>query len=282
MAGLSLTRLRRLHGRAAATLEKADFLHRRLREELLSRLDFVALQPQQILDLGAGPGAAGAALASRFPGGRLIALDHAAEMLGAADTDAALRVCGDANRLPLPDASIDLVFCNLLLAYCPNPIPVLAEIRRVLREPGVVLFSTFGPDTLVELREAWAELGDHTHVVRFPDMHDLGDLVVRAGLAEPVLDRETLTITYPDLPALRADLRAAGSVNRTAGRNPGLTGRGAGQRMQASLDRYRDDDGRLALTVEVVYGQAWSGPPPDRRAGPETSIPLDQITRRRN
>ena len=280
MPDVSRRRLRALHGQAARTFAQADFLHRRLREELLSRLDFVALEPRRVLDLGCGPGAAFAGLEGHFPDASLIGIDHAPAMLQAAGATRALQLCGDAHRLPLPDGSIDLVFCNLTLAYCPDPVPVLAEIRRVLAEPGLVLFSTLGPDTLVELREAWAPLGDHTHIVRFPDMHDLGDLVVRAGLAEPVLDRESLTLSYPNLAALRAELRAVGSINRTAGRNQGLTGREKGRRMLSALEPCRDADGRLSLTVEVVCGQGWAGAPAGRRAGPETSVPVDQITRR--
>lgn len=280
MAEVPLSRLRRLHRRAAVTLPQTDFLHRQLREELLSRLPFARLEPRLVLDLGSGPGGAFAALANRFPGARLVGLDHAPEMLLAAGQDAAQRVCGDANRLPLPDQSVDLVFCNLLLAYCHSPVPVLAEVRRVLRRPGLFLFSTLGPDTLAELRAAWTEADHYTHVVRFPDMHDLGDLVVRAGLAEPVLDRETLQVSYADIDAVRADLRAAGSINRTAGRNPGLTGSAAGRKFRAALDRRRDADGRLALTVEVVYGQAWAAADSDPASGNETAIPIDAIRRR--
>lgn len=282
MTEVPQSRLRRLHRRAAPTLANADFLHRRLREELLSRLDFARLEPRVVTDLGAGTGGAFAALAARFPGSQVLGIDHAPEMLLAAGAGQALRVCGDARRLPLADQSVDLVFCNLLLAYCHDPVPVLAEIRRVLREPGLCLFSTFGPDTLVELREAWAEADEHTHVVRFPDMHDLGDLVVRAGLAEPVLDRETLQVSYADVSALRADLRAVGSINRTAGRNVGLTGRRVGQRFRAAMDRRRDADGRMVLTVEVIYGQAWGTANSPGRDSVETSIPLDTIRRRRS
>jgi malonyl-CoA O-methyltransferase len=273
--------LRQAHGRAAPHFATADFLHRRLREELLTRLDYVQLEPATVLDLGAGQGGAFAALAGRYPRSRLIGLDHAPQMLLAASCDKALCICGDAVQLPLPDASVDLVFCNLLLAYCSDPVPVFGEVRRVLREPGALLFSTLGPDTLVELREAWAEADDYTHVVRFPDMHDLGDLVVRAGLAEPVLDREILRVSYSQLEGLRADLRATGAINRTAKRNHGLTGRRAVGRLRAALDRRRDADGRLPLTAELIFGQAWAGPMADGAEGSETSIPIGAIGRRR-
>jgi malonyl-CoA O-methyltransferase len=274
-------RLRRLHDNAANTLGRADFLHQRLRDELLSRLDFIALKPSCVLDLGSGSGQALPRLQSRFPDATLVAVDHAPRMLAAVDTGGAGRLCGAAEQLPLSDQSIDLVFCNLTLAYCPDPVPVLAEIRRVLREPGLMLFSTFGPDTLAELRTAWADADNHTHVIRFPDMHDLGDLVVRAGLAEPVLDRDVLTVTYEYIQSLRDDLRAAGSVNRTAGRNPGLTGRESYRRFRAGLEQCRNAEGRLSLTGEVVFGQAWAGTPAAQLGGIEASFPADQIGRRR-
>jgi malonyl-CoA O-methyltransferase len=270
--------LRRAHRRAAPRFAAAEFLHRRLREALLARLDYVRLDPRVVLDLGAGQGGAFPALAARYPQARLLGIDHAPEMLLAAAPGSALRICGDAARLPLPDASIDLVFCNLLLAYCPDPVPVLAEVRRVLRQPGLMLFTMLGPDTLDELRAAWAAADDYAHAVRFPDMHDLGDLLLHAGLAEPVLDRDILQISYAGLGDLRDDLRATGAVNRCAGRNPGLTGKGTAGRLRAALDRARGPDGRFPVTVEVVFGQAWAGEPADN----DISIPADSIVRRKD
>jgi malonyl-CoA O-methyltransferase len=191
-------------------------------------------------------------------------------------------VCADAAAIPLADASVDLVFSNLMLQWCNEPDAVFREFRRVLRPGGLLLFATFGPDTLRELRAAWSAADGHTHVSRFIDMHDLGDALVRAGLGEPVMDMEHLTLTYADLRSLMRDLKTMGASNATAGRNRGLTGR---QRLAAAEAHYETlrRDGRLPATWEVVYGHAWAPATPVRTGpGPDGTIavPLADIGRR--
>jgi malonyl-CoA O-methyltransferase len=190
-------------------------------------------------------------------------------------------VCADAAVLPLRGGSTDLVFSNLMLQWCTDPETVFRECARVLRPGGLLTFTSFGPDTLRELRAAWAEADRYTHVNRFIDMHDLGDALLRAGLAEPVMDAERFTLTYADVRALMLDLKAIGAHNVNAGRARGLTGRHAIERMTAAYDRSRRD-GRLPATYEVVYGQAWSpaeAARPRSNAG-ETRIPIARIGRR--
>jgi malonyl-CoA O-methyltransferase len=185
------------------------------------------------------------------------------------------RVCADALRMPLARASVDLIYSNLLLQWCNDPDAVFAEFKRVLRPHGLLTFSTFGPDTLKELRAAWASVDDYTHVNRFLDMHDIGDALVRAGLAEPVLDVERFTLTYEDAMSLMKDLKAIGAHNVTAGRPAGLTGRGRLESMLAAYEQQRTD-GRLPATYEVVYGRAWGG---EERAR-EIRVPVETIGRR--
>lgn len=279
MAEFTDQRLRRAHADAARSLARADFLHRRLRDELADRLEFVGLQPAVIVDLGAGPEGATALLRRRFPAASILAVDHVQEALWNRQDRHVL--CAEAQRLPLPDQSVDLVFCNLMLAYCRDPVPVLAEVARVLRRPGAFLFTTLGPDSFREWRDAWRGLDDHSHTVAFPDMHDLGDLAIRAGLAEPVLDREELTVTYDSAHAFATDLRAVGSVNWMAKRRRGLVGRETLASLLAALDRQRDGDGRWPVTLEVICGQAWAGE--QRALGPnrEAEVPVAAIRRRR-
>ncbi len=273
-------RLRRRHSRAARGFAQAAFFHAEIRQRLLERLDWVRLAPRHILDLGAGPAAAAEALLARYPGAAVIALDHAAAMLHEAPRVAGLaRVCGAAEQLPLGEASVELVFSNLMLAYCRDPQPVLAEARRVLASPGLFSLATLGRGSFAELRAAWQAADEYVHCPPLPDMHDLGDLLVRAGFAEPVLDTETLTIRYRDPQTLFADLRAAGVSNHSQQRNPGLTGRAAAQRLRAALAAGRDAGGRLPLTMEVVYAQAWAGPTAAGRR--ESHVPLSAIRRRR-
>jgi malonyl-CoA O-methyltransferase len=190
------------------------------------------------------------------------------------------RVCADAQRLPLAEASVDLIYSNLMLQWCNDLDALFAEFSRVLKPGGLLTFSTFGPDTLKELRVAWSSVDSHTHVHRFIDMHDIGDALVRAGLSEPVLDVETFTLTYETTLALMGDLKAIGAHNAAAGRAPGLTGRGRLIAMSAAYERFRTS-GRLPATYEVVYGQAWGRSPGNRPgASGEVRIPATSIGHR--
>lgn len=271
----------RAFGRVAARYDAGDFLHREIRARLIERLDAVALQPATVLDLGAGPPEATADLARRYPDATVLALDLAPAMLGAAPTPWH-RACADAARLPLPDARVDLAVAALLLPWCEDPRQVLAEARRVLRFPGLFAFATLGPGTLRELRSAWPQPDPHGHALHFPDMHDLGDALVRAGFADPVVDAEILTVTYRDLPRLVADLRAVGATDLAPGRRTTLTGPRRWAAMAAAYERRRTADGVLPVTLEVLYGHAWSGDAARRHVDPagEIAVPLDRLQRR--
>jgi malonyl-CoA O-methyltransferase len=172
-----------------------------------------------------------------------------------------------------------------MLQWCNDPDRVLRECRRVLRPGGVLHFTTLGPDTLVELRRAWqaADPG-HVHVSRFLDMHDVGDALVRAGFAEPVLDVERYTLTYPDARDLMRDLKTIGAHNATAGRARGLTGKGVLQRMLDAYESFRSG-GLLPATYEVVFAQAWCPDGSFKAKGPlargEVRVPLSQLGRKR-
>lgn len=279
-------RVRRSFSLAAAGYEESAVLQARVREELLGRLDLVRLDPRCVVDLGAGTGRGTVALKTRYRRATVVALDVSEGMLAVASRRQTLlrrfrRVCADAAALPLRDGSTDLLFSNLMLQWCNDPDAVFGECRRALRPGGLLTFATFGPDTLCELRRAWSAADAHTHVNRFIDMHDLGDALVRAGLADPVLDVERYRLTYPDVRGLMADLKTIGAHNANTGRARGLTGRHAFQRMLTAYEEYRQD-GRLPATYEVVYGQAWR---PEQGSGRidaprEVRIPLDRLRRR--
>ena len=225
---LDVRRVRDSFSQAAGTYDAAAVLQATVRDELLRRLEVLRMEPAVVVDLGAGTGQASIALKRRYPGGRVVAMDIAHGMLLQARKRQTLlrrfdRVVADAAALPLGNASVDMLFSSLMLQWCNDPDRVLRECRRVLRPGGVLHFTTLGPDTLVELRQAWqaADPG-HAHVNRFIDMHDLGDALVRAGFAEPVLDVERYTLTYDDARGLMRDLKAIGAHNSTAGRARGL------------------------------------------------------------
>jgi malonyl-CoA O-methyltransferase len=215
-----------------------------------------------------------------------VAVDIAEAMLRRASRRQGLlrrfaRVCGDAAALPFRDGSVDMVFSNLALHWSDAPDQVFAECSRVLAPGGVLTFTTYGPDTLVELRRAWATADGHVHVNHFIDMHDLGDALVRAGFTEPVMDVERYTLTYERVTGLMRDLKAIGARNVNAGRSRSLTGKGALARMTEAYEKCRIE-GRLPATFEVVYGQAWRPVGMQRKRVPgEAVVPVSSIGRRK-
>jgi malonyl-CoA O-methyltransferase len=278
--------VRRAFDRASPSYDSAAVLQTEVRAQLLARLDLVKMQPRVVLDAGAGTGHASRALKRRYPDARVFAVDSSIGMLHVARRQQSWwrrfeRVVADAEALPLPDGSVDLIFSNLLLPWC-EPERVLAEFRRVLSPQGLLTLSALGPDTLGELRSAWSQLDQYSHLNEFIDMHDLGDALVRAGFAGPVLDVERYTLKYADLQALTADLRAVGARNFTAGRRPGLSGRHQWARLQNAYETFRSE-GRLPATCEVVFAQAWApaAPKPARKQdgtpGQDVKIPLSEL-----
>ncbi|QKT03295.1 malonyl-ACP O-methyltransferase BioC [Ectothiorhodospiraceae bacterium 2226] len=282
-------RVRRSFDRAAPAYEGVAVLQREVRGRLLERLDLVRLRPAAVLDLGAGTGPAARALAGRYGDAHVYALDLAPGMLREARGARPLWqrwfgrqhfVCGDAEALPLAAGSVDLVFSNLALQWCNDLDRTFAEIRRVLRPDGLLLFSTFGPDTLKELREAWRAADAHTHVNAFIDMHDIGDALLRAGFADPVMDMESLCVTYPEALDLMRDLKTLGGRNATLGRPHGLTGRGHLRRVVEAYEPHRSA-GRLPATYEVVYGHAWVPRAAPADAAGVARVSLDDLRPRR-
>ena len=258
--------LRRSFERAAASYDAAAVLQHEVCKRMDERLMLIKHQPAAILDAGSGTGNALAGLGTRYPRARVIALDLALAMLHRARArrswwkslfkPPAGAVCGDIEQLPLANGSVDMVWSNLALQWMNDPDQAFGEFHRVLAPGGLLMFSTFGPDTLKELRAAYAGVDMHTHVSRFIDLHDIGDMLVKRGFADPVMDMEPFTLTYSDVRALMHDLKAIGAHNVTHDRPPGLTGR---DRLAAVTKAYEPlrRDGKLPATFEVVYGHAW-------------------------
>ena len=274
--------IRRQFDKASAHYDESAVLAEQLRRQMIERLDWIAFTPDTVVDLGCGTGHGAAALAARWPMARVIAVDSSpgmlreAERLGEAARIESLRA--EAESLPLPQTSVDLVFSNLMLPWCEDIDAVFSEVARVLKPRGLFSFTTFGPDTLVELRSAWSAADNAAHVHPFTDMHDLGDGLVRAGLAEPVLDVSRYTLTYPDVETLMHDLKAIGAQNAASGRPRGLTGR---QRLRAMAEAYEGfrTRGLLPATHEVVFGQAWGTLERGERDD-EFAVPVSAIRRR--
>jgi malonyl-CoA O-methyltransferase len=246
-------------------------LAREVEARMRERLQYIRHAPQRILDAGCGDGDGARRLAALYPQAQVLGLDFAYPMLQAARgrgpwlrrvlrRERAAYVCADLAAVPLPAASVDLAWSSLALHCAAEPLPVFKEVLRVLKVGGLLMFSCYGPDTLQELRRAFAAHDGAAHVHGFADMHDLGDMLAACGYATPVMDMELITLTYADVDALLADLRATGQVNVLAGRRRGLSGKGAFGAMRAHYAAQRRD-GRLPASFEIVYGHAWKPQP---------------------
>jgi malonyl-CoA O-methyltransferase len=276
---LDKARVRASFDRAAHTYDAAAVLQKLVRDEMLSRLDLVKISPQAILDAGCGTGHGSYALQKRFGNANVYSLDIALGMLQKTKSQRPFLnklfgsqhlVCADIEQLPIANASMGLVWSNLALQWCNDLDGAFNEVARVLQPNGLFMFSTFGPDTLKELRAASSN--GHTHVSRFIDMHDIGDALSRAGFSAPVLDVERYTLTYDDVKAVMTDLKSIGAHNATSGRARGLQGRGFLQNLTQHYEQFRTD-GKLPATFEVVYGHAWT-----RESKPDLGENVSTIT----
>jgi malonyl-CoA O-methyltransferase len=260
---LDRTRLRASFQQAAATYDGAAHLQREVAERLFERLDLIRLLPGWIADIGAGTGLCTRKLARRFPRARVLALDLADAMLQVARRKGPrlfsrpLYVCADLHRLPLAPGRFDLVFSNLTLQWCEDLNRAFLELHRALAPGGLLLFSSLGPDTLSELRNSWSHLDERPHVNRFPDLHEVGDHLCRAGLTNVVVDVDRITRHHPDVLSLLRELKALGAHNVTIGRPRTLTPKPHLTRLQDAYEVYRSPAG-LPATFEVVYGHAWA------------------------
>ncbi len=276
--------VRRSFSRAAASYDDAAFLQREVCDRLFERLQYIKLNPVNALDMGAGTGYSTEKLRATYPQAHTIALDCAQGMLEfarqklnppapslsfaqrllatvrpvASASPRTTFVCGDAENLPLAAESVDLIVSSLTIQWC-DPLAVAKEAYRVLKPNGCFMFTTFGPDTLKELRSAFKAVDDKPHVNQFLDMHDVGDQLLNAGFTDPVMDQEIITLTYTTLKPLLRELKAIGAHNMMPGRAQGLLSKSAWTTLQTTYEAFRraDLDAKLPATYEVVYGQAW-------------------------
>jgi malonyl-CoA O-methyltransferase len=277
--------VRRAFERAAASYEQNDALQRTVQSRLFERFDYYEGTPQYVLDVGCGTGRAAAILKRRWPHSQVVALDIALPMLRRARRHGGwmkpfARVCADALQLPQPDRSVDVLHSSLCIQWFEDPLPLFSEFARVLKANGFLALTTLGPDTLWELRQAWATADEtHPHVSRFLDMHDLGDAALAAGLRDPVLDVDRLQKRYESPRDLLRELKGLGATNADAQRERGLMGKQRFARMLEAYETLRADD-RVPATWEVVEMHAW-GPPegqPRRVGGEEiATFPIERL-----
>jgi len=288
--GLALDkrRMRESFEHATDTYDAVAVLQREIADRLLARLEVVRLKPKVILDIGCGTGYDARKLMKRYPRARVLCLDIVEAMANRARRNAGLWrrltgrggfACGDAERLPLAPASVDMIVSNLALQWC-DPLIVFSEARRVLRPGGLFMFTTFGPDTLRELRDAWRVVDDAPHVHAFIDMHDIGDMLIHAGFADPVMDMEPFTLTYASVLEVMRDIKQLGAHNVALNRTRGLTGKARFARFRTAYESLAQN-GKIPATYEAVYGHAWV---PETEAARSrdgiAAVPVGRIGRR--
>lgn len=290
--------VRRAFSRSAASYESAAALQREVESRLLESLDYYEHRnadrpaPHIVLDVGCGPARAAATMQQRWPRAQVVAIDLAMPMLRVGGQQGGWRplrrsvdrLCADAAALPIAEGSVDLLFSNLCLQWIDDLPALFAGFRRVLKPGGLLLCSTFGRETLVELRDAFAQADATPHVSPFVSMAQFGDAMMMAGFRDPVLDRDVFVPGYRDLPALMRELRALGATNALRRRRHTLTGKARFANAAAAYENERRDDGQLPATWEVVYAHAWApehGAPIREGGFDVTAVPLASIPIRR-
>jgi len=279
--------VRRAFSRAARDYDAAAVLQREVCSRMLERLGYVKLQPARILDVGSGTGWGTRQLGERYPKAELTALDIAIGMLELARGTSSWWqklfagkresfLCADVEALPIASGSVDMVWSNLALQWCNDLPATFVELQRVIKVDGLLMFSSFGVDTLQELRTAFRDVDGYNHLNRFADLHDIGDMLVAAGFTDPVMEMERITLTYSDVRAVMQDLKSIGAHNATAGRAPGMMGKSAWKRVAENYETLRRN-GKLPATFEIIYGHAWKPAPkmtPDGRTIIRTDFKL--------
>lgn len=276
MQELNKKRIRRNFNRAAATYDQASALQQEVASRLCERLELIKVEPSRICDLGCGTGYISRELAQRYPKADIASLDLALNMLKVnrqqthqtAKQNPLARwfrpathashhyICADARNLPLADNSVDMLLSGLTLQWC-DPLPqAFAQMLRVVKPGGFVMFSTFGPDTLKELKYCWGQVDQQVHVHDFHDMHDIGDTLLQSGFADPVMDMELIRVSFDDVTQLMRDLKNIGAGNASEQQAPGLAGKKVLKTLQQSYEQFREN-GKLMASYEIIYGLAW-------------------------
>ncbi len=269
-------------------LPAPPWLHAEIAGRMAERLALFRMAPRRVLDWGSFLGAGAPSLMAAYPDAALIAVEPS-DALATRSRQALRSPWWTARRWKAPPAQVivdsaaaspadaQLVWANMGLHAVKDPPALMQRWHRMLSTGGFVMFSCLGPDTLRELRAVYACLGWPAPTVDFVDMHDLGDMLLHAGFADPVMDQETLTVQWDSAQALCKDLRGLGG-NASTARASGLRTPRWLARMQCELDALRDAQGRLSLTFEIVYGHAFKATPPTT-APAQTQVSLEEMRR---
>ena len=262
----NLNSIRSAFEKASAHYDEYSILQRTITDRLIESLDEININPISILDLGSGTGYGSKILHKKFKNAHIYQIDVSEGMLSMSCEKAPVFfskdhfICADANKLPFRENYFDLVVSSLTLQWCNNLDTIFAEVNNLLKANGVFLFSSFGPDSLKELRDCWARVDDYVHVNAFIDMHDIGDALMRNGLMFPILNMEKIVLTYNECRQLMDELKHIGAQNINHGRRKTLTGKKRLEKVFECYEKYRDN-GKLPATYEVIYGHAWKSQP---------------------
>jgi malonyl-CoA O-methyltransferase len=248
-----MSKIRNTFNTASSNYNDNAFLQNEIANRLAEKLKVISIKPQTIIDLGSGTGFLSEKTAKIFPNSILVCVDFAQQSL--LENSQNLKVCANAYKLPFASNSVDFIVSNLMMQWCPDSTTLFNECFRVLKPQGLFLFTTFGPDTLKELKRSWSVVDSSAHVNNFIDMHDIGDQMLQSGFQSPIMEMENITLTYEKVVDLMHDLKAIGAQN-VANRSKALTGKTKFKKMIEMYENYRED-GKLPATYEVIYGHAW-------------------------
>lgn len=259
---LDKSAVKKSFNRCAGQYDDSAVLQEEVLSRLLERLEYIKIEPELIVDLGCGTGSAIKPLRKRYKKTNLVALDMADEMLALSKKkygffDKKWLLNADMEHLPLKDDCVDLLFSSLALQWSNDLAESFNEFKRVGRQGGLLMFTTFGVNTLKELRESWAQVDSSPRVHQFLDMHDIGDMMLAAGLSQPVMDQEEISMQYSSFKDLLSDLKSIGATNAEIGRQRGLMTAGKLKRLQQAYEQIAFSDNRYTATYEIVYGHAW-------------------------
>ncbi len=254
--------IKKSFNRSALSYDKAAVLQHEVLARLSERLDYINLQPKSILDVGCGTGKGIKNLSKQYSKAKVIGFDLAFNMLQHSKKQFGLfnksrLINADMERLPIQDNSIDLIFSNLAIQWVNDLELTIKEFKRIGRPDGLLMFTTFGPNTLWELNDSWLQIDQMPHVHRFIDMHDIGDILVGSGFAEPVMDSETITMQYPTFKEVLVDLKNIGANNADNQRSKGLMTPSKLKALEQAYKTIGFKDNQYQASFEIIYGHAW-------------------------